>query len=565
MDIIYPPPYRVAFLWEDISVDLSIEEITDSFIKSVIPHEFPRVDGPTLEDMGLGVREITFRCYFADTLEETPFQDQVKLLKALQKLYSYKKPVTLVHPIYGSLKGAIDLVEIKHDATAMATCDVRFIEDRSPVYPKPPKFDNPLITPPGEIWEEIEKSLWETIRDAINDFIDSFKSFLAEAWDFVTYYTDMLSDAFDEVVGLVGEIRSVFEQIDYYFRQINNLLYGYIGDVIDIYEDFNNLINLPDIIAKKIARATTMHYARISNSLISISDDPVRYITQYNRIATENRTKVILDPQGETVREKTNKAIMQLDDTIRVAYLAKEVSKIYAADEQKRDIYKERENNPAWNVLGEYTPVEAPNILTLQDIEQSLFMVRSQIQQVIDSLRAEETIFIIGSQMPTPFTDGESVYFQTSKSEGVFISVSYDLPLWLPQEVLWDTDILDSTDWYSFQLNNGTPEKGETVIGIQSGLTMTISEIYGGYISYSKESINKLTDIALDLQKQAIHIKIESEKVIIRNISHDTHLVRVCTNNYLPFGYITRIFAINPQVWNPNSCRGYMKLYAQQR
>ena len=108
---------------------LEIENIEDSFEKSIAQYEFPYRDGALLEDMGQKAHKIRFRCYFYNE----NYDSHIELIKFLEG----KDLIEIAHPQYGIIIGKIETLSVRHDdRERTAEIDITFIENlRGEIHP----------------------------------------------------------------------------------------------------------------------------------------------------------------------------------------------------------------------------------------------------------------------------------------------------------------------------------------------------------------------------------------------------------------------------------------------
>lgn len=76
-------------------------------------------------------------------------------------------------------------------------------------------------------------------------------------------------------------------------------------------------------------------------------------------------------------------------DTIRAQYGALLCAKLFAADDENRAIALTVEKTPAWNSAGDFVgSQEVPYVMSVNDLERVLYIVRMHLQQAIDANRS---------------------------------------------------------------------------------------------------------------------------------------------------------------------------------
>ncbi len=363
-------------------IPLQIESLDDAFEKSIVRHDIPYRDGALLEDMGQKARTIRFRCYFWDDdgAEYTDangtttgggnytYNDHIELLNHLEK----KDLFSLVHPQYGTVKGCVETVSVRHDDRQMlAEIDISFVEN--------------LRTPIEELVYEDVVTVTET---AVLTAQDQQQAALKQELEDEGLDTD---SPIDSTKSLMDQLKSGSIYLRDMTREFDAMIGKAEGTLNDVLQPVNSLIatvsyaaNLPGRILGPITRAVE-RVAKLYNSIIGFPDRFARNLRfELDKLADS------FEAFGGTSRG-SQRATAIMVKHLRIAsaqIVALQLSYALAADQQARMAVIAAEAVVAFDANGNYlAPDQAPTVATVNDLEAALDIARAMIQDAIDLSR----------------------------------------------------------------------------------------------------------------------------------------------------------------------------------
>jgi prophage DNA circulation protein len=342
------------------SFDLELENIEDSFEKSIAKYEFPYRDGALLEDMGLKARVIKILCYF---YEET-YETHKELIEHLKK----KELFELLHPKYGLLKGAVESVSVRHDDRKQtAEIDISFVEN--------------LITkiePQRHV--NVEYSTEEAFQRGQFELIEEFESDVKN--DLGTEAMDILTKELDPLKTITEQFSDISIKAREYLKDVDSFVSGLTGTMKDITNPIDSvlsIINFPNTIAGITIGSLARTLERFVVLHDSLKSSPIRFLS-----SLKNSFKSL-----ESLSSRFSKHT-RIASTQRRAL---ETAYIYREDETKRQQVRKLEKVKSFDALGNYVkPEPAEPIMTINEIESTLADVRTDIQSSVDESRQVESL-----------------------------------------------------------------------------------------------------------------------------------------------------------------------------
>ena len=340
--------------------NLEIENMDDSFEKSIAKYEFPYRDGALLEDMGLKARSIKIRCYF---YEET-YETHKELLEHLKK----KELSELLHPKYGLLKGSVESVSVRHDdRKRTAEIDISFVEN--------------LITkiePQRHV--NVEYSTEEAFQRGQFELIEEFESDVKN--DLGTEAMDILTKELDPLKTITEQFSDISIKAREYLKDVDSFVSGLTGTMKDITNPIDSvlsIINFPNTIAGITIGSLARTLERFVVLHDSLKSSPIRFLS-----SLKNSFKSL-----ESLSSRFSKHT-RIASTQRRAL---ETAYIYREDETKRQQVRKLEKVKSFDALGNYVkPEPVEPIMTINEIESTLADVRTDIQSSVDESRQVESL-----------------------------------------------------------------------------------------------------------------------------------------------------------------------------
>jgi prophage DNA circulation protein len=339
--------------------NLEIENIDDSFEKSIAKYEFPYRDGALLEDMGLKARAIKIRCYF---YEET-YEMHKELIEHIKK----KELFELLHPKYGLLKGSVESVSVRHDdRKRTAEIDISFVEN--------------LITVEPQKYVNVEYSTEEAFQRGQYELIEEFELDVKdelgiEAEDIITKELDPLKTITEQLSGVSMKARKYLKDVDLFVSGITDTM----KEIANPVDSVLSLINFPNTLAGITIGSLARTLERFVVLYDTIRNSPKRFLN-----SLKNSFKSL-----ESLSSRFSKHV-------RIASaqrLALETAYIYQNDETKRQKVRKLEKVKSFDTLGNYVkPESVEPIMPINEIESILADVRKEIQVAVDKSRKMESL-----------------------------------------------------------------------------------------------------------------------------------------------------------------------------
>ncbi len=346
-------------------IALEIQEINDGWTKAIAEYEYPYRDGADTEDMGQRSRRSRWRCYFWDDFAaHNTYDAHVALLNHLrsQELFEF------VHPTYGPTKGRICSVNVRQDDRIRhAEIDIEFVQQM-------PSGDIRAI-PYRNIRAAMETSYFGVITAAIVSVQTRISAFTRQ-------FTA-------PVKRFMAGIERCTMALDATINVIANPANSLVAAV-------NYGMDLPSRLVQSSARCSE-RYARLYDTMQSA---PTRFCNSLSGSlsllsASFSGSAASVPDGGGTVYFGTGVAATEAASivsgavqVVSAAHLAYETASIYQDDQETWIAQKNAEGIQTFDALGNYTPVDAAPIMTVGELEKTLFDVRSAIQGAIDYARA---------------------------------------------------------------------------------------------------------------------------------------------------------------------------------
>jgi len=339
---------------------LEIENIEDSFEKSIAQYEFPYRDGALLEDMGQKAHKIRFRCYFYNE----NYDSHIELIKFLEG----KDLVEIAHPQYGIIIGKIETLSVRHDdRERTAEIDITFIENlRGEIHP---------LT-----YVDVESAGEEAFIAGQDEQMEEFKADAedelgAEAGEVLAKELDPDKGILEQFTDVSKKARKYVKDVDAYVRKLEGTLKTISNPANSLTSTIQYGVNLPGRVIGAVAK-TVERYAIFYNTL---RNAPARFL-----LSLKDGFKKLELSFGKFSKH-TRIASVQ-----RRALVA---GYIYKSDESKRQILKSAEKVKSFDALGHYLKTEpTEQIMTIQEIEQTLADVRSDIQETVEISRGMQSL-----------------------------------------------------------------------------------------------------------------------------------------------------------------------------
>jgi prophage DNA circulation protein len=338
---------------------LELETISDSFDSSIARYEFPYKDGALLEDMGQKARVIRFRCYFYG---ET-YEDHIQLLGHIK---SKRDQSELLHPKYGLISGSIESVSVRHDDRLLtAEIDIVFIENITAT--------DPVRVPNVE--SGAEDAYIKSQEEQMSEFAADMRASLgSEAEGILDRELDPAKGVLEQFQDLTGSARNYITQVDTYVNKLESTLNNVANPANSLIATIDYGTTLPGKVIGAIAK-TAERYSILYSSLKTA---PTRFLRSFIDGMTEVKNAL-------GFQKHTDIAISQR--------LSLDLGYIFSADEKNRQNARKLEKVKSFDSAGNFVQQEpTPALLSVNDIEECLYIVKSAIQSTINDARGMQSL-----------------------------------------------------------------------------------------------------------------------------------------------------------------------------
>jgi prophage DNA circulation protein len=342
---------------DEYSFEIKSDGVHDNYQKNVVEYDIPFSSGAIPDSLGMKSRSIRFTAIFK---KENYISHQAFVSHALNDQVN-----TLVHPLYGPVKGMIKTLSVNNDERkSYCEIDIEFVEDAgaeaAPVY-----------------YPDVSHAIEETLAESQALSIEQLSSELASGLG--SQSGVVLATELDSEKGILEQLTGLSIVQRNYLSKIESVVNMLDAAMIDISNPANSIIasiefgqTLPGRVIGSIARATE----RYAEAARLITNSPRTFINSF-RAGIEDLLSVS-SPLSTYIRTTS----AQIESMC--------VAKLFSEDETQRAVLTRVESNTVWGPDGKmkYVP-EIPQVLTILDLEECLFMVRQDIQVAIDQVRSE--------------------------------------------------------------------------------------------------------------------------------------------------------------------------------
>ena len=322
--------------------ELVCETIEDDFEKAVVENEFPYKDGALLEDLGLKATKFRLRCYFyADTY--STYKDFVEYIKE-------NTSFTLTHPDYGDMTGDVASLTVRHDdRNQTAEIDFTFVQE--------------LTSDIGNTYEpEVQNDTENSFLNGIQEQIDTFSSDIGSAISTASF-----------------------------IAQANTFITGLQATMADVANPANSLVAAIDFttdLPSQVIGAVTQCVERYARAYDAIVDAPSQFLTsvQNSLLKLNSAVNSFSDSGWSSAASKQIQIAIGMRLGLEAAY-------IYKNDQTLREQNTSMENAQSFDVQGNYiAPQPTADVMTVNDLEQTLALVRTNIQNTVDVAREVQSL-----------------------------------------------------------------------------------------------------------------------------------------------------------------------------
>lgn len=370
-------------------IELEMVDLSDRFEKSIVKYEYPFVDGADLEDLGQKAGTVKIRCFFFDNAAQSTYNDHIKLLNLLAK----KDDFELLHPKYGIFKVKVESMDVRHDERKRtAEVDLCLVKRG---------------------FDRIEASMADAVdASAESAFLDGELEQLDEAtYDFslagfdAKYALNPDLSILSQIKNAGGTLGKRTDFLRSYARQLDRQLNSLSATATAITQPVNSLTatityttNLPGRIIG-IATKAVERVARLYDTAVHA---PGRFLANmqfaFVKLISATQGLPAADRPGREARDLIVKHL-----TIACARrLALETAYVFAADEKERVVARKLEKTPTFDTRGSYlAPAVPAPIMNARELEESLELARTSLQEAVDSARGMQSLKVQAVQLLT--------------------------------------------------------------------------------------------------------------------------------------------------------------------
>lgn len=362
-------------------IELEMVDISDHFEKSIVKYEYPYVDGADLEDLGQKAGTTKTRCFFYDNAGQQTYDRHVDVLNLLQ----LSADLELIHPKYGLLQIKIESVDVRHDERKRcAEIDFSFVK----------RGFNKIQPAPATA---IDAAAESAFVDGDTEQQDEAAADLAAA-GFDTGAT------LDPDQGIAAQLAAKSASLRGYARELDRQIAGLSALATEITQPINSLvatINYGTHLPGRVIGIATKAVERVARLYDTAVKAPGRSLANlqfaFGKLA--EAASVFSGPPTPAARAASALVVKHL--IIACARcLALEAAYAYADDETARQAVRTMEKAVTFDRGGNYIPPETPApIMNVRELEASLALVRTAVQNAVDQSRAVPSLKVQALQL----------------------------------------------------------------------------------------------------------------------------------------------------------------------
>ena len=322
--------------------ELECETLETDFEKSVVENEFPYQNGALLEDMGLKATHVKLRCYF--------YGNTYDMHKDFLGYIIDHTSFTLTHPAYGQMQGDVSSISVREDdRLETAEIDFTFVQEG---------VSDIQNTYQPEVQNDTENSFLNGIQQQIDSFSSDIGRFISDAT---------------------------------FISQANTFIAGLQATMADVANPANSLVAAIDFttdLTSQVIGAVTQCVERYARAYDAIVDSPTQFLTSVqNSLLKLNSTINSFSDSGWS-----SSAAKQIQVAIGLR-VGLEAAYIYKNDQTDRENNIALENAQAFDIQGNYIKSQPTvDVMTVNDLEQTLVLVRTAIQAAVDVAREIQSL-----------------------------------------------------------------------------------------------------------------------------------------------------------------------------
>lgn len=426
--------------WILDGVDLPVVDVQDDFSAAVAKHAFPYRNAQELEYLGVEERTIKINCLFFGAR----YDEHKGFIRAI--LSAKTASHELSHPDFGILHGSIQNVGSGYDERKEhVSVSITFVVEGD--------GDGEVGLFP--VISSVKADTEQAFIDGQETLQESFDATLAS--DIGSEAGDMVETEIDDTQTLLEQFLTVSQTARDYVEEIDDAIAiceGYLYSVTAPADSILNTIDYGTLLPGRFVGAVNEALDRICAAEGDSTISPRHYL--------ENLESAYVAFEA-LFSNKAFNASDQVSDAVAMRY-ALDCGRVYDADNGNSLALAAIEDMPAFDVSGKRIIADdAPEIMTIDDLEETLYAAREMLQQAIDR---------------------------------------------------------------------------------------------------DREYADQYKEMAKILLDHVEIMRLNRERIVIRNVPTEMPLHAVCMRYGLPAGYADRILAINPGIRNPSFVKGDIRMYA---
>jgi len=349
--------------WRIDGLPLDTIDISDAFTMAIAQYKSPYRRGATLENMGLDDRSIKIKCVFVEERysEHKPFVEKM--------IATGEDSHELNHPEWGVLIGSVISCVVSYDdRDSTAEIDLTFVveaDDKPESYVFLPTTVSPVVE---EQYAAAQAAQMDKVSsDMENEIGTEASEIIAQEIDPEETLLEQFLSASQEARNYIAEIDAAIALCEAMLDTVEISASSYIYTV-----DFGT--GLPGRIVGAMARVCE----RFCQSGSTVADSPRSWLASLESAYAGFRALF------------SNGTFMAADQMLyaQTARYSLETSYQYAVDNENAMTLKGVEAGPQFDILGRRTSdVVAPVIMTINDLDETLYIARALLQQCVDANR----------------------------------------------------------------------------------------------------------------------------------------------------------------------------------
>ncbi|MFA5424648.1 MAG: DNA circularization N-terminal domain-containing protein [Phycisphaerae bacterium] len=339
---------------------LRLETIDDAAEKSLQRSEYANADGAELTDLGMKGKRFSATAWF--------IRDNYDDYKTFCDAVDQRDVVhNFVHPVFGLLFGKISSYNARHDHRKnCAVVDFTFEEELQGDF----ELLSPLVTP------QVEDQFTRGQSAAINNLSSgAVAQFGAAASPLGSRVVDMAASISAQFVDVSAPVRLFVNKMEAAYRAVDSFCSIVTQPVNTLIATIDYGVTLPGQFIGAVAAAID----RFTTLVTSVTESPYRIMQSfYSGLAVLRNAVPGFEAEFDNIRAQAGALV---------------AAQLFSADNENRAAAETIDHATAWNDSGEYTGrADRPDVLTINDLERTLVLVRTYLQQALDENRGQTVL-----------------------------------------------------------------------------------------------------------------------------------------------------------------------------